>query len=111
MSGEGAAFELLGSLLNVKFPFEEGPSHFHDKQLEFHMTKVTCREDLYFQYVFGMAHVYNRLPQYVVNSNSVKTFQSFLTKLARRRCVSWDANWRKAFRDCGELWKTLGFHG
>ena len=51
--------------------------------------------------------VYNRLPQNIVDSTSVQAFQSILTKLARRRCLSWDANWRKAFRDCGELWKTL----
>ena len=91
------------------FPFKMGPSPFHDKQLESYMSQITCRQDLYFRSIFGLVHVYNRLPQNIVDLTSVQAFQSTLTKLARRRCLSWDANWRKAFRDCAELWTTLGF--
>lgn len=93
------------------FPFEEDPSHLHFKQLQSHMSRVTGRHDMYFRSIFGMVHVYNRLPQYVVDSTSVTEFQSKLTKLARQRCLNWDENWHRAFRDCGELWKTLALHG
>ena len=89
------------------FPFKMGPTPSHDKQLESYMSQITCRQDLYFRSIFGLVHVYNRLPQNIVDLTSVQAFQSTLTKLARRRCLSWDANWRKAFRDCAELWKTL----
>ena len=80
----GQCHEAIKKLL----PFKEDPSHFHDRQLETSMTHVTCRQDMYFRSIFGLVHVYNRLPQHLVNASSVKPFKSILTKLPRQRCIS-----------------------
>ena len=90
-------------------PIKDSVRPWHDKQLETYMSQITCRHDLYFRSLFGFVHVYNRLPQIIIDSKSVQAFQCMLTKLARRRCLAWDTSWRKAFRDCAELWKTLRF--
>ena len=47
--------------------------------------------------IFGLASLYNKLPQELVDINSVKGFQSALTKIARARCENNDTNWKVAF--------------
>ena len=43
--------------------------------------------------MFGLVRVYNFLPQAVVDSASVTTFQTALTKLARDACEKGQENW------------------
>ena len=81
----------------------------HDKQLETYSDSCICRQNLYYRALFGKIHVYNRLPQHLVQAPSVKEFQSRLTHAAKERCGNGDPMWRRAFQGCAELWKTLLF--
>ena len=69
-------FASMHATIKQLFPFKEDPGHLHNKQVESHMNRVTCRQDMYFRSIFGMVHVYNRLPQYVVDSMSITEFQN-----------------------------------
>ena len=44
-----------------------------------------------------MVDLYNNLPQFVVDANSVNTFQSFLTEIARKRCRVDTPFWQLSF--------------
>ena len=90
-------------------PFSDIENRWHSKQLETHIDNCVGRHTLYWRSLFGLIHVYNRLPEHIINVNSVKEFQSRLTQSARQRCSDWDANWAKAFRNCAELWRTMPF--
>ena len=53
-----------------------------------------------------MVDIYNNLPQHVVDSKNVSSFQSLLTKYARNRCREDDPNWQLTFcarRNAGPL--------
>ena len=78
----------------------------HPKQLDTQLDSCVSRQGLYWRSIFGLVHVYNRLPEHVVASPSVKVFQARLTEGAKKRCASGDPQWRKAFRDCEQLWHT-----
>ena len=92
-------------------PFSGVADRWHSKQLETHIDNCIVRHTLYWGSLFGLVHVYNRLPEHLISTTSVKEFQSRLTQGARDRCSNWDANWMKAYSDCAELWKTLPFLG
>ena len=79
----------------------------HPKQLETYLESCVVRPVLYWRSLFGLIHVYNRLPDYVIASPSVKVFQARLTEGAKKRCSSGDPLWRRAFRDCAQLWDSL----
>jgi hypothetical protein len=53
--------------------------------------------------VFGMARIYNRLPQETVDIASVSRFQSSLTSQARKLCESGDESWQTVFKPPGRL--------
>ena len=90
--------------------FSGMPNACHPKQLETHLDKIIGRENLYFRSLFGIVGVYNRLPEALVNIESVKVFQRILSTAAKRRCQqSWDPDWKSSFSSCVELWKTLPF--
>ena len=44
------------------------------------------QHNLFNRSVFGMVHVYNKLPQRVVECSSVSSFQRSLTLIAREAC-------------------------
>lgn len=79
----------------------------HSKQLETQLETCVARPQLYWRSLYGLIHVYNRLPTNIIDAPSVKEFQKRLTAGARMRCVHWDPEWKKAFRDCAQLWQTL----
>jgi len=78
------------------FPFLPVHEPWHDKQLDSHLYESTCRQVLFSRSVFGMVNIYNRLPQYVVDSASVSNFQKELTHIARHRCSNGLA-WKNTF--------------
>ena len=80
-------------------PWDTGtsPEEYHDKQLYDHSAEVKSQRGLYNRSIFGMIAEYNRLPQYVVNSQSVTAFQHELTKIAKARCKNGMTNWRFTF--------------
>ena len=93
--------------LQIAFPmFQALPAHFHSRTLHSFLDEVTSHRNLYFRSVYGFIHVYNRLSQSLVDSPSVKTFQSRLTQIAKYRAENGDNHWRHAFADCADV---LGF--
>ena len=80
------------------FPRKPHTSPWHDKQLESYSSMCMYRWGLYERSIFHMVHVYNRLPQDVVNIDSISGFQACLTSMAKRRCNAGAANWRQTFR-------------
>ena len=58
----------------------------HDKQLSNHFSEVQFQHALHSRSIFGMVAVYNRLPQNVVDHQTVASFQTKLTKIVRFKC-------------------------
>jgi len=79
------------------FPRIPTAAPWHDKQLESYLMQCTTRHSLYERSIFNMVHVYNRLPQEVVDINNVSGFQSCLTDMAKHRCNAGARNWRQTF--------------
>ena len=68
------------------FGFRPHGAPWHDKQLDSKMDECNRRPALYKRSMFHMVDVYNRLPQDVVDIDSVSAFQSCLTRIAKSRC-------------------------
>lgn len=47
--------------------------------------------------ILGLVSVYNLLPEYVVQANSVSRFQNKLHRLVKTRALSLDVNWDRLF--------------
>ena len=56
--------------------------NWHTKQLDTHQGRCISRNPLYERSLFNSIGICNRLPQYVVNTTSVKAFQKELTQMA-----------------------------
>ncbi len=69
----------------------------HNKQLYGHWLEVTQHRTLFRNSIFGMIDIYNNLPQYVVDAQSVSAFQGLLTKMAKARCQRNDVDWESSF--------------
>ena len=44
-----------------------------------------------------MIDIYNNLPQYIVDAQSISSFQHLLTKMAKTRCESNEIDWESSF--------------
>ena len=69
----------------------------HNKQLYNHLHEVQFQLALFFRSIFAMVHVYNLLPQYVVDARDVKDFQKHLTRIVRFHCSAGAYNWQNQF--------------
>jgi len=69
----------------------------HDRQLYGHNLDIKFQCVLYSRSIFGMVHVYNHLPQNVVNEKTVSGFQKLLTLTARQICQEGIQDWKKCF--------------
>ena len=69
----------------------------HDKQLDSHGAEVVFNHNLFYRSIFGLTEVYNRLPQIIVNFDTVKDFQAALTNMARYRCSRGVEHWKYSF--------------
>jgi hypothetical protein len=69
----------------------------HNKQLYGHWLEATQHRTLFRNSIFGMIDIYNNLPQYVVDAQSVSAFQGLLTKMAKTRCQRNDVDWESSF--------------
>ena len=68
----------------------------HDKQIYNH--NMECSNNAVFQRsIFGLVYLYNRLPQRIIDKNSVSMFQSELTSIAKRRCHDNIEGWQYSF--------------
>ena len=71
----------------------------HNKQLYGHWLEVTQHRTLFRNSIFGMIDIYNNLPQYVVDAQSVSYFQRLLTKMAKARSEPGEVEWESSFAD------------
>ena len=79
------------------FPFIAPHPMWHDKQLDSQIEGCISRPTLFCRSLFGMVAVYNRLPQDIVESTSVKQFQSRLTQMAKQKCDRGCMSWQRIF--------------
>ena len=69
----------------------------HNKQLYGHWVEATQHHALFGRSIFKMVDVYNNLPQWIVDAQSVSAFQSSLTEQARDRCQTHNESWASSF--------------
>jgi len=77
--------------------FSEPRGRGHNKQLYGHWVEISHHQAIFQRSIFGMRDVYNDLPQGVVDSPSVSSFQHSLTHIVRTRCQLQDADWASSF--------------
>ena len=87
-------------------PANHGEGRWHDKQLQSFIPQCTHRHVLFQRSLFGMIGVYNRLPQWLVDKDSVQIFQTTLTQMAKKCCLR-NGDWKSGFHGCAQLWRTL----
>ena len=84
-------------------------TYLHTMQVDPQLSRVSSRSALYFRSLYHFVLIYNRLPQELVNLDSVSAFQSQLTKFAKLRADRGETTWRNAYEDCGDVMRF--FHG
>ena len=91
--------------LRSLFPPSSDPnSVFHSMQLESFFGTVRCNRALYSNSIYMYILIYNRLPQAIVDMESVSSFQGKLTQLAKLRAERDEGhNWRSAFQSCQDV--------
>ena len=57
----------------------------HTHQIVHREQGIRYRYDLYRRSIFGVTHIYNNLPQQLVDCKTVQNFQSLLTGMAKVR--------------------------
>ena len=97
--------------LQTVFPSATGPGHaYHDKPLESFYDQVRGHIALYDNSIYVYVLMYNRLPQVLVDCDSVSVFQGKLIQLAKMRAQQDEGNsWRCAFQSCADIGSF--FHG
>ena len=78
-------------------PWAQHHGIWHTKQIDCHNSQCICRHNLFNRSLFGVAQIYNRLPQQLVDIASVKHFQAALTNIAKRHCSLGHADWKSIF--------------
>ena len=73
--------------------FSEPRGQGHTKQLYGHGVEISHHQAIFQRSIFGMVDVYNDLPQQVVDSCSVSSFQHCLMHIISTRCKLEDVNW------------------
>ena len=90
----GLAHPLFEELL----PWSPHPAHVGpDRQLNDFASECKFRRMLLQRSLFGLVGIYNLLPQYVVNCETVSLFQKELTRIARKSCEDGSDSWTNMF--------------
>ena len=76
---------------------------FHNKAMYTYSGEVSHHRRLYDRSIFKYVHMYNRLPQVVVDTSTVKEFQAKLTHIAKLRASRNQETWRQAYQEQGDL--------
>ena len=87
------------------FPLHVGQANaFHSKQLEPFFDRVGRHRTLYDNSIYMYVLVYNRLPQVLVDCETVSSFQNKLTQIAKVKAQQ-DTSyaWRGAFQSCADV--------
>ena len=69
----------------------------HNRQLYGHLQEANFQMALFCRSIFAMVFVYTRLPQAYIDCTTVASFQTCLSKMARRLC-------KDASSYCGKVW-------
>ena len=69
----------------------------HIRQIDNKRREVICNHGMFNRSIFGMVDIYNRLPAYIVELDTISKFQSELTAIAKRRCQGHNRHWRQSF--------------
>ena len=77
----------------------------HNRPLKTFDHVCTTNRRMFERSIFYMIHVYNRLPQYLIDCCSVSAFQKQLTQIAKHRCIAGDDEWASCFHSCSNLWR------
>ena len=75
-----------------------GRIRYHDSMLQDHASKVRRALQMYERSLHEYVHVYNVLPQSVIDCECIHVFQSKLIQIARMRASTGDATWRNCFQ-------------
>ena len=98
---------LCHPLLQELLPFCQDPPsglpYLHSRQLLTHLERVNTQHRMYWRSLWSCLHVYNRLPQLLVDETSVKDFQARLTHYAKMRIHAGRFNWRASYEDCSDI--------
>ena len=78
----GLAHPIFDRLLPFHCESHGASTGSHTKQLYGHILQADFQLHLHNRSIFGMVHIYNRLSQEIIDSETVAFFQSKLTKLA-----------------------------
>ena len=80
------------------FPYSPHPAVLgHNKQLHDYHPECNYRRALLHRSIFGLVAVYNLLPQYIVDSETISAFQTALTHIAKTRRSNQIANLHLTF--------------
>ena len=96
-----------GVLAILPYAPSDVQADYHSKALHSYGELVNYQVRLWRRSLFGYVHIYNRLPQALVDLPSVKSFQSKLTHLAKHRAQTDQEGWRKSYQDCDEIWEMF----
>ena len=91
--------------LQAVLPLRVGQANaFHSRQLEPFFDRVSGYRALYDNSIYMYVLVYNRLPQVLVDCETVSSFQSKLTHIAKVRAQQDHTDsWRGAFQSCADV--------
>ena len=91
--------------LRHAFPARVGEENrWHSKQFESFFQDVRGHRALYNNSIYMYIIIYKRLPQDLVNAETVKAFQGKLTQLAKSRAELDDGQeWRQSFQSCADV--------
>ena len=89
------SFEQLLPWYSERFDTMRGIGH--NKQLYGHWLEATQHRALWGRSIFKMVDIYNNLPQWIVDAQSVSAFQTSLTEQARDRCQTHNESWASSF--------------
>jgi len=75
----------------------------HSKVLDPCNEALVSNLRLYNRSLYAYVHIYNRLPQTLVDAPTVSSFQARLTHLAKQHAIHAHGDWRKSCQDCQEI--------
>ena len=75
----------------------------HNKMMYDQSVGVNQQWPLFRRSVLNFISIKNRLPQTFADATSVSSFQTLLTKEAKRRAEAAQINWRESFTTCGDV--------
>ena len=91
------------SILQALPPVDDHRYRYHSKSLQSFLESVRAWPALYNRSLWQYVIIYNRLPQGLIETGDVSTFQAKLTQLAKGRASNNDPRWRESFQSCEDV--------